>query len=111
MNPAPRPPSPSSREAIQMALKRENTEQLTKRDTLILGLNATDVKYGVARMNSVSSKAAIAEGEGNPSSLKGSTPPRPSRQLPVGRMSSVRSVVCFLIDKVSIFFSHFSHFN
>ena len=86
MDPAPRPPSPSARVAIQMALRRENTEQLSKRDTLILGLNVADVKDGQVRM-------AIAEGEGNPSSPKGSTPPRPSRQL--GRMSSVRSMVCF----------------
>jgi hypothetical protein len=105
MDPAPRPPSPSAREAIQMALRRENTEQLSKRDTLILGLNAVDVKDGRARMDSFSSKAAIAEAESNPSSPKGSAPPRPSRQL--GRMSSVRSVVCFLIEKVSIFLSHY----
>jgi hypothetical protein len=105
MNPAPRPPSPSAREAIQMALRRGNTNKLSKRDTLILGLNAADVKDGRARMDSFSSKAAIVEGESNPSSPKGSAPPRPSRQL--GRMNSVRSMVCSLIEEVSIIFSHY----
>ena len=101
MDPAPRPPSPSAREAIQMALRRDNTEQLSKRDTLVLGFNAADVKDGQARIDSFSSKAAISEGESNPSSPKGSAPPRPSRQL--GRMSSVRSVVCFLLEASIVF--------
>ena len=105
MDPAPRPPSPSAHKAIQMALRRENTEQLSKRDTLILGFNAADVKDGRVRMDSFSSKVAIPEGESNPSSPKGSVPPRPSRQL--GRMSSVRSVVCFLLEVSIIFFSLF----
>lgn len=96
MNPTPRPPSPSAREAIQKASLRANTEQPSKRDTLILGLNVTDVKDGLARLNSFSSNAATVKGESNPSSPKGFAPPRPSR---LGRMNSVRSVVCFLILK------------
>ena len=106
MDPAPRPPSPSAHEAIQMALRRENTEQLSKRDTLILGFNAADVKDGRARMDSFSRKVAIPEGESNPSSASspmGSVPLRLSWQL--GRMSSVRSVVCFLAEVSNIFFS------
>ena len=100
MDPAPRPPSPSARDAIQMALRRENTEQLSKRDTVILGLVVTDVRDGRARSNSFFSNTAIVEEESNPSSPKGSAPPRPSR--PVGRKNSVRSVVCFLIEKIKV---------
>ncbi|KAG1726811.1 uncharacterized protein EDB91DRAFT_55882 [Suillus paluster] len=33
MNPAPRPPSPSARDATQKALRRENPNQLSSRDT------------------------------------------------------------------------------
>ena len=91
MNPAPRPPSPSAREATQRALRRENTEQLSTRDTRILGLNVMDEQ---ARLDSFYGNAAIVEAESNPSSPKTSAPPRPSRQL--GRMSSGRPVVCFL---------------
>jgi ribosomal protein L19E len=94
MDPAPRPPSPSAREAIQKASRRENTEQLSKRDALILGLNVTDVEDGRTRLNSISSNA---ERESNPSSPKSFTSPRPFRQ--VRGMKSVRSLVCFLIKK------------
>ena len=83
MEPAPRPPSPSTCEATQRALRRENTEQPSARDTLILGLN---------------SNATIVEGDSNPSFPKACAPQRPSRRLE--RMSSVRSMVCFVIKKV-----------
>jgi hypothetical protein len=102
MDPAPRPPSPSARAATQRALRRENTEQLSTRDTRILGLNVTDVKDERARLDSFFSNAAIPEGESNPSSPKVSAPPRPSRQL--GRISLGRTAVCFLIKKVSTVF-------
>lgn len=36
MNPAPRPPSPSQRDATQKALRRENPNQLSSRDARIL---------------------------------------------------------------------------
>ena len=36
MNPAPRPPSPTAREATQRAMRRENTNQLSTRDAEIL---------------------------------------------------------------------------
>ena len=93
MNPAPRPPSPSARAATQRALRRENTEQLSTRDTRVLGLNATDVKDERAGLDSFSSNAATVEGENNLSSPKAPAPPRPSRP---GRMSLGRTVVCFL---------------
>ncbi|KAF8524552.1 hypothetical protein BU17DRAFT_42692 [Hysterangium stoloniferum] len=43
MNPAPRPPSPSQREATQKALRRENPNQLSSRDARVLmGLPAPE---------------------------------------------------------------------
>ena len=108
MNPAPRPPSPSARAATQRALRRENTEQLSTRDTRILGLVA-DGKNERVRSDPIFGNAAIAEGEGNPSSASTpkaaaqlSAPPRPSRQL--GRMSTGRNVVCFSIKKKLLLF-------
>ena len=110
MNPAPRPPSPSARAATQRALRRDNTEQLTTRDTRVLGLNVTDSDFRdertLTRMESFFSKSAIAEGESNPSSPKASAPPRPSRQS--GRMNMGRSVMCFLI--LLLFYTHFIFF-
>ena len=94
MNPAPRPPSPSAREATQRALRRENTEQLSTQNTCVLGLNVMDLKDEQARLDSFYGNEAIAEGESKSSSPKTSAPPRPSRQL--GRVSSGRTVVCFL---------------
>jgi len=42
MNPAPRPPSPSARDATQKALRRENPHQLSGRDARVLmGLPST----------------------------------------------------------------------
>ena len=105
MNPAPRPPSPSVRAATQRALRRDNTEQLTSRDTRILGLNP-DFKdeQALAQLDSFPSKAAIADGESSPSSAKVSAPPRPSRQS--GRMNLGRTVMCFPI-KLLLFFTHY----
>ena len=92
MNPAPRPPSPSARAATQRALRRDNTEQLSTRDTRILGLNVTDVNDERTRLDSFYSNAAVANRESNPPSA----PPRPSRQL--GRLSTGRTVVCLLTE-------------
>ena len=107
MDPAPRPPSPSTRQAIQQSLRRENTEQLSKRDTLILGLNVTDVKDRQAQLNSIFSDTTIVEGESKTSSPKASAPPQPSRQL--GRMNSVRSVLCLIRFLVFFFSLSFLH--
>ncbi|KAF8806186.1 hypothetical protein BYT27DRAFT_7191502 [Phlegmacium glaucopus] len=94
MNPAPRPPSPSAREATQRALRRENTEQLSTRDTRILmGLNVVDLKDERTRLDSFFSNEAIAKKEGMANNLsspmQASAPPRPSRQP--GRMNSGRA--------------------
>jgi len=107
MNPAPRPPSPSAREATQRALRRENTEQLSTRDTRILmGLNVVDLKDERARLDSFFSNEAVAakEAAANPSTpMKASAPPRPSRQP--GRMNSLRTTVCFYQDCYPLLFS------
>lgn len=43
MNPAPRPPSPTARDAMQKALRRENPNQLSTRDARILmGIPSVD---------------------------------------------------------------------
>ena len=39
MSPPPRPPSPAARDATQRAMRRENTSQLSSRDTRVLGLS------------------------------------------------------------------------
>jgi len=45
MNPAPRPPSPSTREATQRGLRQDNMEQLSTRDTRVLmGFNIDEAK-------------------------------------------------------------------
>lgn len=112
MNPAPRPPSPSARAATQRALRRDNTEQLTTRDTRVLGLNVNDPDFRdertLTQMDSFFSKSALAEGDSDPSSPKASAPPRPSRQS--GRMNLGRTVMCFLI-KMLLLYSFRSFFG
>ena len=63
MDSAPRPLSPSAREAIQKALQRENTEQLSKRDAHILGLDIMDGNDERAQLDSFCSNVAIMEGK------------------------------------------------
>ncbi|GJJ07548.1 hypothetical protein Clacol_001750 [Clathrus columnatus] len=47
MNPAPRPPSPTARDATQRALRRENPNQLSSRDARVLmGLPSTNSTSG-----------------------------------------------------------------
>ncbi|KAF8513895.1 hypothetical protein JB92DRAFT_2830233 [Gautieria morchelliformis] len=46
MNPAPRPPSPSARDATQRALRRENPNQLSSRDARVL-MGLPDSENGV----------------------------------------------------------------
>jgi hypothetical protein len=95
MNPAPRPPSPSAREATQKALRRENTDQLSTRDTRILmGLNVVDAsKDERTRLDAFFSNEAAAETNNIPSTPAGApAPPRPAKQL--GRMNSGRVLVC-----------------
>jgi len=50
MNPPPRPPSPSSRDATQKAMRRPNPNQLSSRDAQVLLLGAETVKGDVKEM-------------------------------------------------------------
>ena len=103
MNPAPRPPSPSAREATQRALRRENTEELSTRDTRVLmGLNVVDGKdepVPLDASNEVVVKADInplAPENVSPSSPARTSAPPPPRPSKLGRMNSGRARVCFL---------------
>ncbi|KAG8917337.1 polar growth protein, partial [Tulasnella sp. 417] len=73
MNPPPRPPSPTARAATQRAMRRENTNQLSSRDALVL--------MGMAGEPDSSDKARLdnffREQQGDPVDA----PPRPSREL------------------------------
>ncbi|KIJ57202.1 hypothetical protein M422DRAFT_23288 [Sphaerobolus stellatus SS14] len=73
MNPAPRPPSPTQRDATQKALRRENPNQLSSRDARVLmGLpNGETNGVSLAVYNTYNVETAV-----------GPAPPRPSRLAP-----------------------------
>ncbi|KAI6042846.1 hypothetical protein EDC04DRAFT_3138901 [Pisolithus marmoratus] len=98
MNPAPRPPSPTSRDAMQKASRRENPNQLSTRDARVLmGLPSVDSTQGEdspekekPRLDQiVSAINDTSEPGSNVSTPKGSrlAPPRPSRE---GRLTSAQ---------------------
>ncbi|KAF5387907.1 hypothetical protein D9615_000812 [Tricholomella constricta] len=98
MNPAPRPPSPTARDATQKALRRENPNQLSSRDARILmGVpSSTDSKEDRTRLESFFSNETVApDDEGiNGSTLvppKSPAPARPSREM--RRLSATRASV------------------
>lgn len=115
MNPAPRPPSPTARDATQKALRRENPEQLSSRDARVLmGIHEGDAKDERTRLDSLFSNEAMAakEANGNPpltpvAAKRGAAPPRPSREM--RRASSQRTTVCpfspFCVNRLSYHFS------
>ncbi|EMD40348.1 hypothetical protein CERSUDRAFT_110942 [Gelatoporia subvermispora B] len=100
MNPAPRPPSPTARDATQRALRRENPSQLSSRDAqvLLMGLPAKDKSSPNqngerARLDSFFTNDTVSTNGTEPASpkkslppSKSSAPPRPSREM--RRMSS-----------------------
>ena len=91
MNPAPRPPSPTARDATQRALRRENPNQLSSRDARVLMGLSSDMGSGPTRLDSFFAEhTAIENDETAPTSPK-SAPPRPSREM--RRANSVRSAV------------------
>ncbi|KAH9854887.1 hypothetical protein C2E23DRAFT_816005 [Lenzites betulinus] len=75
MNPAPRPPSPTARDATQKALRRENPEQLSSRDAQVL-LMGMPKKENVSTTDG--SEPPHAKTANTP---KSPAPPRPSREL------------------------------
>ncbi|TFK43957.1 hypothetical protein BDQ12DRAFT_719130 [Crucibulum laeve] len=93
MNPAPRPPSPSARDATQKALRRENPNQLSSRDARVLmGIPGDDEKKQQAALDSLfteNGNGDTASGITTPKPPKAAVPPRPSREL--RRLSVQRS--------------------
>ncbi|KAH9939312.1 uncharacterized protein BXZ73DRAFT_43776 [Epithele typhae] len=89
MNPAPRPPSPTARDATQKALRRENPHQLSSRDAqvLLMGMPSKNQNGGErARLESFFTNDTASTNEpGSPvtsrAGPKASAPPRPSREL------------------------------
>jgi hypothetical protein len=88
MNPAPRPPSPSARDATQKALRRENPNQLSSRDARVLmGLPTPDAgdqqDSERLRLDSFFTHQTISGQPGDqPStaSVTNEAPPRPTRE-------------------------------
>lgn len=98
MNPAPRPPSPTARDATQKALRRENPNQLSSRDARVLmGLPSNnDTKEERARLDSFFTNETVDPGEEEmlvqtPRTAKSFAPPRPSREM--RRLSSQQRTV------------------
>ena len=89
MNPAPRPPSPTARDATQKALRRENPHQLSSRDAqvLLMGMPNKNQNGERARLESfftndtVSTHAPDSPVTSKGPATKSPAPPRPSREL------------------------------
>ncbi|KAL1940059.1 hypothetical protein VTO73DRAFT_9394 [Trametes versicolor] len=90
MNPAPRPPSPTARDATQKALRRENPEQLSQRDAQVLLLGMPSKENGSnggerTRLESFFTNDAVsingADSGKSFATPKSPAPPRPSREL------------------------------
>lgn len=79
MSPAPRPPSPSERAAMQAASRRENPNQLTARDASVL--------MGLPSNSSGNARSSLPGAFAMPTSV----PPRPSREQrrPSGPVSPI----------------------
>ncbi|KAH7887418.1 hypothetical protein F5I97DRAFT_1860224 [Phlebopus sp. FC_14] len=96
MNPAPRPPSPTARAALQKALRRENPNQLSTRDARILmglpspdnGIRTDDPQESERmRLDSFFANQSVSgdptesgTGSATPKASSKSAPPRPSRE-------------------------------
>lgn len=106
MNPAPRPPSPTARDATQKALRRENPNQLSSRDARVLmGLPSPDASDAQdserTRLNSFFAQQSISdqpEDESKPSSVVNQAPPRPTREA----RPSPATAVCSLPSLCSV---------
>ncbi|KAI0638634.1 hypothetical protein C8Q77DRAFT_1092036 [Trametes polyzona] len=92
MNPAPRPPSPTARDATQKALRRENPEQLSSRDAQVLLMGVPSKENGSsgerARLDSFFTNDTVSTNGPEPfgaknvgGAPKSPAPPRPSREL------------------------------
>ncbi len=84
MNPAPRPPSPSARDATQRAMRREDTSHLSTRDARVLMGIPTALKEDRARADSVFGDDDLPKilSSAPPTTKRSSAPPaRPSREI------------------------------
>jgi hypothetical protein len=64
MSPAPRPPSPTARDATQRALRRENTSQLSSRDAQVLmGLPSENESSGA--VSDITGDSTTLRGDGS----------------------------------------------
>lgn len=101
MNPAPRPPSPTARDATQKALRRENPSQLSSRDARVLmGLAENEAKEDRTRLDSFFSNEASNAQDTKPNApviqkRASAAPPRPSREM--RRADSQRTAVCLSV--------------
>ncbi|KAG1735024.1 hypothetical protein EDB19DRAFT_1638619 [Suillus lakei] len=113
MNPAPRPPSPTARDATQKALRRENPNQLSSRDARVLmGLPSPDASDAQdserTRLDSFFTQQSISgqpEDESKSSSMTNQAPPRPTREArpsPTNAVCSLPSMYRFNTDLMSL---------
>ncbi|KAK0207084.1 hypothetical protein DFS33DRAFT_1318863 [Desarmillaria ectypa] len=82
MNPAPRPPSPTARDATQKALRRDNPNQLSSRDARVLmGLPSSDnAREERTRLESFFSDQSMDTSIETIDATTKAVPPRPSRR-------------------------------
>ena len=93
MNPAPRPPSPTARDATQKALRRENPDQLSSRDAQVLLMGMPNKEHGASSERkrlesfftndtvSTNGSESLTNGMNKAMSPSSLAPPRPSREL------------------------------
>lgn len=117
MNPAPRPPSPTARDATQKALRRENPSQLSSRDARVLmGLSENEGKEDRTRLDSFFSNETSNGQDAKPSApaiqrRTSTAPPRPSREM--RRADSQRTAVCSCVEifQCLLFINVLLHFS
>ncbi|KAG1873618.1 hypothetical protein DFJ58DRAFT_721902 [Suillus subalutaceus] len=85
MNPAPRPPSPTARDATQKALRRENPNQLSSRDARVLmGLPSSDGNDAQdserTHLDSFFTEQSISSQPEDEPKVANQAPPRPTRE-------------------------------
>src|ERR1700754_1312756 len=86
MNPAPRPPSPTARDATQRALRRENPNQLSTRDAQVLmGLGTESNSAYLPDRANVDDLHGRSNGSASHTPRSNPAPPRPTRNT---RLSS-----------------------
>ncbi|KAG2138092.1 uncharacterized protein EDB93DRAFT_729944 [Suillus bovinus] len=103
MNPAPRPPSPTARDATQKALRRENPNQLSSRDARVLmGLPSSDASDAQdserTRLDSFLNEQAIPSQPEDKSYATNQAPPRPTREARPSTTTALNSSDAGLVE-------------